>query len=59
MYSTKETAQIPGLSQNHVRLLERKGLIKAKGLGHYWVVLELDCTGKKKTKKGVGNEEVK
>jgi hypothetical protein len=52
MYSTKETAQIAGLSQNRVRLLEKKGLIKAKRLGHYWVVLEIDCTGEKKTKRG-------
>ena len=52
MYLAKEAARIPGLSQDHVRLLERKGLIKTKRLGHYWVVLELGCTGKKKTKRG-------
>jgi len=50
MYSTKEAAQIPGLSQDHVRLLARKGLIKSKRLGHDWVVLELDYSRKRKPK---------
>ena len=50
MYSTKEAAQILGLSQDHVRLLSRKGLIKAKRLGHDWVVLDLDYTRKRKPK---------
>jgi hypothetical protein len=52
MYSTKEAARIPGLSQNHARLLARKSLIKDKRLGHDWAMLELDCTGKKKPKRG-------
>ena len=50
MYSTKEAAQKLGLSQEQVRLLARKGVIKAKRLGHDWVVLELNYTRKRKPK---------
>lgn len=50
MYSTKEAAKKLGLSQDHVRLLARKGIIKAKKLGHDWVVLELNYTRKRKPK---------
>ena len=50
IYSTKETAEILGLSQSHVQLLVRKGMIKAKRLGHDWVVLELDYQRKRKPK---------
>ena len=52
MYSTKEAAEKLGLSQDHVRLLARKGVIKAKKLGHDWVVLELNYTRKRKPKGG-------
>ena len=50
MYSTKEAAEKLGLSQDHVRLLARKGIIKAKRLGHDWVVLSLDYQRKRKPK---------
>jgi excisionase family DNA binding protein len=50
MYSTKEAAEKLGLSQDHVRLLARKGIIKAKKLGHDWVVLDLNYTRKRKAK---------
>ncbi|MHA1940057.1 MAG: helix-turn-helix domain-containing protein [Candidatus Thorarchaeota archaeon] len=50
MYSTKEAAGILGLSQDHVRLLARTGLIKAKKLGHDWLVLDLNYTRKRKPK---------
>ena len=50
MYSTKEAANKLGLSQDHVRLLARRGFIKAKKLGHDWVVLDLKYTRKRKPK---------
>jgi len=50
MYSTKEAAEIIGLSQEQVRLLARSGLIKAKKLGHDWVILDLSYTRKRKPK---------
>ena len=52
MYSTKEAAEKLGLSQDHVRLLARKGIIKAKKLGHDWVVLDLNYNRKRKVKGG-------
>ena len=52
MYSTKEAAQRLGLSQAHVKLLARKGLIEAKKIGRDWVVLELGYTRKRKLKGG-------
>ena len=50
MYSTKEAAEKLGLSQDHVRLLVRTGQIKAKRLGHDWVVLSLNYQRKRKPK---------
>ena len=50
MYSTREAAEKLGLSQDHVRLLARKGVIKAKKLGHDWVVLDLNYTRKRRPK---------
>ena len=50
MYSTKEAAERLGLSQDHVRLLAIKGVIKAKRLGHDWVILDLNYTRKRKPK---------
>ncbi len=52
MYSKKEAAEKIGLSQDHVRLLSRTGVIKAKKLGHDWVVLDLSYTRKRKPKGG-------
>ncbi len=56
MYSTKEAAERLGLSQDHVRLLARKGVIQAKKLGHDWVVLDLTYTRKRKPKRRNNNE---
>lgn len=50
MYSTKEAAEKLGLSQDHVKLLARKGIIKAKKLGHDWVILSLGYKRKRKPK---------
>ena len=50
MYSTKEAAQRLRLSQEHVRLLARSGLIKARKIGRDWVVLSLDYKRKRKPK---------
>ena len=41
-----------GLSQSHVRLLAKKGLIEAKLIGRDWVVLSLDYQGKRRLKEG-------
>jgi excisionase family DNA binding protein len=53
IYSTKEAAKKLGLSQDHVRLLARNGVIKAKKLGHDWVVLDLSYMRKRKPKGGI------
>ncbi|MFC2038375.1 helix-turn-helix domain-containing protein [Chloroflexota bacterium] len=50
MYSTNEAAKLLGLSQSHVRLLARNGLIKAKRLGHDWVIINMDYARKRKPK---------
>lgn len=55
IYSTKEAAEKLGLSPDHVKLLARKGLIKAKKLGHDWVILDLNYIRKRKPK-GEHNE---
>ena len=52
MYSTKEAADRLGLSQVQVRLLARQGLIRAKKLGHDWVILEVNYTRKRRPKGG-------
>lgn len=52
MYSTKEAAKRLGLSQDHIRLLARKGIIEAKKLGRDWVVLDLNYARKRKPKGG-------
>ncbi|MFC1939301.1 helix-turn-helix domain-containing protein [Chloroflexota bacterium] len=52
MYSTKEAAERLGLSQDHVKLLARKGLIKAKKVGRNWIVLDLTYKRKRKPKGG-------
>jgi len=52
MYSTKEAAEILGLSQSHIRLLARTGKIEAKWVGRDWVVLNLDYQRKRKPKRG-------
>lgn len=50
MYSTREAAEILGLSQDHIKLLARTGHIKAEKVGRDWVVLELDYNRKRKPK---------
>ncbi|MFH1652293.1 MAG: helix-turn-helix domain-containing protein [Chloroflexota bacterium] len=50
MYSTSEAAEKLGLSQDHVKLLARRGIIKAKKVGRDWVVLSLDYQRKRKPK---------
>ena len=57
MYSTKEAAERLGLSQDHIRLLARKGVIQAKRLGHDWVVLSLDYQRKRKPGAGGRNND--
>ena len=52
MYSTREAAEKLGLSQDHVRLLARKGILEAKRLGHDWVILDLNYTRRRKPKEG-------
>lgn len=51
MYSTSEAAEKLGLSQDHVRLLARTGVIEAKKLGHDWIVLNLDYKRKRRLKR--------
>ena len=41
-----------GVSQDHVRLLARHGVIKAVKLGHDWIVLDLSYTRKRRPKGG-------
>ena len=48
LLSTKEAAERLRLSQDHVRRLLEKGVIKGKKIGNSWVVLELDYTRKRK-----------
>ena len=50
MYSTKEAAKRLGLSEDHIRLLARKGVIKSRKLGRDWIVLSLDYKRKRKPK---------
>ena len=50
MYSTREAAEKLGLSQDHVRLLARKGILEAKRLGHEWVILDLNYARRRRPK---------
>ena len=52
MYSTKQAAQILGLTQEHVRLLARRGTIRARKIGRDWIVLEVSYKRKRKPKGG-------
>jgi len=56
IYSTKEAAEKLGLSQDHVKLLARKGIIEAKKLGHDWVILSLDYQRKRRPKQKKGGK---
>ncbi len=55
MYSTNEAGEKLGLSPDQVRLLARRGIIKAKKIGRDWVVLDLSYKRKRKPKR-VSNE---
>ena len=57
MYSTKEAAEKLGLSQVHIRLLVREGIIKGKKLGRDWVVLDLNYQRKRKPKRSKSDEK--
>jgi excisionase family DNA binding protein len=50
MYSTKEAAEILGLSQAHVKLLARKGVIEARKVARDWIILDLNYTRKRRSK---------
>jgi excisionase family DNA binding protein len=50
MYSTKEASVKLGLSQDHVKLLARKGLIKAQKVGRDWIILDLNYERKRSPK---------
>ena len=52
MYSTREAGEMLGLSQEHVRLLARQGVLKAKKLGRDWIVLDLNYKRKRRPKGG-------
>ncbi|HEY50923.1 MAG TPA: helix-turn-helix domain-containing protein [Dehalococcoidia bacterium] len=50
IYSTRQAAEKLGLSPDHIKLLARKGLIKAQKIGHDWAILDLNYTRKRKPK---------
>jgi excisionase family DNA binding protein len=50
MYTTKEAGDKLGISEDHMRLLARKGLIKAQKIGRDWIILELDYQRKRSPK---------
>jgi hypothetical protein len=50
MYSTNEAAKILGLSQAHVKLLARRGVIQARKVARDWIILDLNYTRKRKLK---------
>ena len=52
MWSVKEAAEKLSLSEQHLRLLLKKGEVKGKKLGGTWVVLDLNYTRKRKPKGG-------
>jgi len=48
MWSAREAAERLGVSEQHVRLLLKKGEVKGRKVGRTWVVLALDYTRKRK-----------
>ena len=48
IWSVKEAAEKLGLSEQHLRLLLKKGEVKGKKLGGTWVVLELSYIRKRR-----------
>ena len=51
MYSTREAAERLVLSKDHVKLLARRGVIRAEKVGRYWVVLSLDYKRKRNSRR--------
>jgi len=51
MYSTREAADKLGLSPEHVKLLARTGVIKARKIGRDWVILDLSYKRRRKPKR--------
>jgi len=52
IWGVKEAADKLSVSEQHLRLLLKKGEVKGKKLGGTWVVLDLSYTRKKKKKGG-------
>ena len=52
MYSVKDAADKLGISEQHLRLLLKKGEVKGKKLGGTWVVLDLNYARKRMPKGG-------
>jgi len=52
MYSTKEAAQILGISDAHLRRLLAKGEMEGRKLGRDWIVLSLNYRRKRRPKGG-------
>ena len=50
LLSTKEAAEVLGLSQDHIRRLLEQGKLKGKRVGNSWVVLELNYKRQRKPK---------
>jgi excisionase family DNA binding protein len=50
LLSSKEAAQILGLSPDHIRRLIKDGVLKGKKIGNSWVVLELNYRRKRRPK---------
>jgi len=48
MWSAREAAERLGVSEQHIRLLLKKGEVKGRKVGRTWVVLALDYTRKRK-----------
>lgn len=56
MYTTKEAAEKLSVSQNEVRYLLGKGLLKGKKSGHSWIVLDLNNYQKQRSPKIKGGK---
>jgi len=52
MWSVKQAARELKISEQHLRLLLKKGEIKGKKLDGTWIVLELSYTRKRRQKGG-------
>ena len=52
LYSVKQADTRMGISQQHLRLLLKNGIVDGVKLDGTWVVLDLNYTGKRKPKGG-------